>query len=73
MEILRLEPGAEPWIVDFWLALPEVGLETTLDAKVSELKLDVLGSFREIAPDVLSSNIQSGYSVTFALCLYYHW
>ena len=39
---------------------------------MSELELDVLRAFREIAPDILTSNVQSGDSVTFALSFYYH-
>lgn len=37
MEIFGFEPGAEPGIVNFWLSVPEVGLEAALDAKVPEL------------------------------------
>ena len=72
VEILGFEPGAEPGIVDFGLALPEVGLETALDAEMPELQFDVLRAFREITADVIRSDVQSGNAVTFALCFDNH-
>jgi len=52
--------------------LPEIGLETALDAKMPELKLNVLGFFREISPDIVHSYVQSGDTMAFALRFDHH-
>ncbi len=72
VEILRFEPGAEAGVVDFRLALPEVGLEAALDAEMPELELDVLRAFWEVAADVIRSDVQPSNAVTFALCFDNH-
>lgn len=72
MEVLGFEPGAESWIVDFGLALPEVRLQTALDAEVPKLQLDVLRALREVAADVFRPDVQTGDSVTFALRFNHH-
>lgn len=72
MEIFRLEPGAEPGVVDFGSALPEVGFETALNAEMPELQFDVLRSFRKVATDVIGADVQSRHTMTFALRLNHH-
>ena len=72
MKVLGFKPGAEPGIVDFGLALPEVGLKTALDAEMPELQFDVLGAYRKIAADVIRSDMQSGDTMTFALRFNHH-
>lgn len=72
MEILRFKPGAEPGVVNFGLALPEVGLETALNTEVPELQFYVLRALREVAADILISDIQARQAVTSTLCFDYH-
>src|SRR5690348_5724511 len=72
MKVLRLQPGAEPGIVDFRLALPEVGFETALNAEMTELQFDVLRSFGKVATDVVCADMQSRHAMTFALRLNHH-
>ena len=72
VEIFGFEPGAEPGIVDFGLALPEIGLQTALDAEMPELQFNVLGAFRKIAADVIGSDVQSGEAVAFAMSFNQH-
>ena len=68
VEIFGFEPGAEPGIVDFGLALPKIGLETALNAEMPELEFDVLRAFGEIAPDIFAADVQSREAVTSTLC-----
>lgn len=67
VEILRFKPRTEPGIVDFWLTLPEVRFETTLDSKMAELEFDVMSVFWKIATNIRGANVQSSDAVTFAL------
>src|SRR5258707_638948 len=53
VEILGFKPCTKPWIVDFGLALPKVGLKTALDAEMPELQFDVRSAFREITTDIV--------------------
>ena len=67
VHMLGLEPGAQPGIVNFRLALPEIWRQPALDAKVIQLKLnrgDVLG---KISPHIIRADEQSGESPTFTL------
>lgn len=72
MEILGFEPGAKPGIVDFRFALPEVGLQSALNAEMPELQFDVLHALGKIAADVVRAHVQSRDAMTFALCFNHH-
>jgi hypothetical protein len=72
MEILGLQPGAEPGIVNFWFILPKTRLQPALNLEMTQLQLDdgyVLG---EIAPHIGTANVQSGYPAALGLCFDYH-
>jgi hypothetical protein len=67
VEILGFKPGAESWIVDFRLSLPEVGFEAALNAEMAELELNVVRVFWKIAANIRASNVKAGDAVAFAL------
>ena len=67
MKVFGFKPRAKPGIVNLGLVLPEVGIETALDAEMPELQFDVLCPSREVAPDVFRSDVESGDTMTFAM------
>jgi len=66
------EPGAEPGIEDLRLAAPKIWTQTTLNAQMIELQLDDGNVFREIAPDIMNTDVQSGNAVGLALGFNHH-
>ncbi|MGA9463204.1 MAG: hypothetical protein WBV28_10465 [Terracidiphilus sp.] len=72
VEMFGLKPCAQAWIVDFRLALPEVGCEIALNLKMIQLKFNELHTTREITLDIIDPDIQAGDASTLALCFDYH-
>lgn len=58
--------------MDFWLSPPEVGLQPTLNAEMTELKFNVPGFFRKVSPNIIRPYMKSGDTMTFALRFDHH-
>jgi hypothetical protein len=67
VEILGFKPCAEARIIDFRFTLPEIGLETALNAEMAELKFDVVSVSWEIATHICGPNMEARDAVAFAL------
>jgi hypothetical protein len=57
MHVFRLEPGAQPGIEDFRLALPKVGIQSALDVEMVELEFDGWNVILKVAPHVGFANV----------------
>jgi hypothetical protein len=67
-----LKPSAEARIVNLRLIVPETGRQLTLNLQMIQLQLDDSNVFREKAPDIVRTNVQSSNSASLALRLDYH-
>ena len=72
VHVLGFKPRAESRVVDIGPALPELGSQSTLDPEMIQLQLDGRHILREVSPDVISSDVQPGETLTDAFCLDYH-
>jgi hypothetical protein len=72
VQVLRLQPGAQPRIVNVRLTLPEIGLQSALNAEMPQLQFNVLRTLREIPAHVVRTNMQSSKTVTLALRFDHH-
>jgi hypothetical protein len=72
VEVLGLQPGAKPWIVNLGLVAPEFGIQSTLNLEMIEFQLDDGNISREIAPNIHGTHVESGEPATLALCFYHH-
>src|SRR6185437_11247693 len=59
-------------IVNLGLTLPEIGLQSALNAKMPQLQFNVLRPLREIPAHVIRSHVQSSHAMTFALRFNHH-
>jgi hypothetical protein len=70
--MLRLQPCAEPGIVNLRPVLPEVWLQPTLNLKMIEMQLDDRNVAWEITADIGNANVQSNQPVALGMCFDYH-
>jgi len=72
MHMLGLEPGAQPGVVDFRLALPKIRLQSALDVEVIELEFDGRNVILKIAPHIGFANVKPGNTAGFGMRFYNH-
>jgi len=72
MEILCLEPGTEPRIVNLRLVLPKVRRQPTLNLEMIQLQLDNRNIPWKITPDIGDTDVQSRKAAALALCFDHH-
>jgi hypothetical protein len=67
VHVLGFKPCAQPGIVNFRLALPEIWRQPALDPKVIQLEFNRGHVLGEISPYVVRTNEQPGVSPAFTL------
>jgi hypothetical protein len=72
MHVFGLEPGAEPGVEDFRLALPKVRIQSALNVEMVKLQFDGGNVFAEVSADVGFTNMKSGYAAAFGMGFYDH-
>src|ERR1035437_5963032 len=70
--ILEFHPGAQPGIVDVRLVLPKIGFQPALNLQIVQLQLDGQNVLGKTTPDVVCTNIQSGYTTALVLRFDHH-
>jgi hypothetical protein len=60
VQVSRLQPSAQPGIVNLRLVLPKAGRQPALDLQMIQLQLDKTTLFRKIPPDIGCTNVQPG-------------
>jgi hypothetical protein len=69
MHVPGFKPGAQPWVEDLRLALPEIRLQPALNLEMIQLQLDARNVFGEIAADIVHAHMKPCDSASLALCL----
>jgi hypothetical protein len=72
VHVLGFEPCAQTGVVDFGLALPEVGSQSTLDPEMIQLQFDGRDVLGEVAANVVAADVDPRETLTFALRFDYH-
>jgi hypothetical protein len=67
VHVLGLKPRAEAGVINLGLTLPEIGGQSTLDPEMIQLQLDCRDILWEVTPHVVSADVKSGETPTFAL------
>ncbi len=68
MKILRLQPSAQPGIVNLRLTPPEIRVQSTLNLQMVELQLDYVNMLGEIATDIGHPDQQTGDTSALGMC-----
>ena len=63
---LEIQPLAQPGIVDFRLALPELRGQVALDIQMIQLQFDDIDVLRKVAPYILRTDLQTGHFMSLA-------
>jgi len=72
MHVLRLQPGAQPGVVNLGLAAPEARVQPTLNPQMIQLQFDNRSFFRKIPPDISWSYVESGNAEADGMSFDYH-
>ncbi len=72
VEVLGLQPGTKPGIVNLRLAPPEPGVQATLNLEMIQLQLDDGNIPGEIPPNVRRAHVEPSQTATLALCFDHH-
>jgi len=67
VHVFGLEPGAEAWVADLGMTIPEAGVEAALDLEVVELELNDGDVFGKVAADIVDADMEACDFMAFAL------
>jgi hypothetical protein len=72
MEVLGLQPGTEPGIVNHGLVPPKARLQSALNLEMIQKQLDFRNLPGKIALDIGHAHVQSSHPDAFGLCFDNH-
>jgi hypothetical protein len=67
-----LKPGAEPWIEDVRLSMPEIRGKPALNPEMVQLQLDDRGILGKIATNIVDTHVQTRDAATFTMRSNHH-